>query len=214
MGFMSWLTGINPDPEDSFLEQVAFEKKQTESTIAAASKQHEHNLEAQFGDDLKLKARLSEFARTNKLDEALIELWEEIKSYPDLSKREDFDKWNKLRITDVYGSSENKNNSVAFTYGKHGFKAIEHVWRGMDNDECVNYSLFEDGEEVFAIDCSVNYSDYGRCCQCYNIVAFRKRGTWAKTLIEFYGRIQIEQKKRSSEFSYYGADKIKSRFQE
>jgi hypothetical protein len=214
MGFLSWLTGVKNPDDDEFLEQVTSEKKRTDAHIDSVAKRHERDLETQFGDDLKLKARLSKFAQANKLDEALIDLWEEIKNYPEWSNQENFNMRNKLGITEITGSRDNKNNSVEFTYGRHRFKMTEHSHRGMENEEYVDYSLSEDGKEVFTIGCSVNYSEYGRSCRCLSIEAFQKRGTWAKTLLEFYGRIQIEQKKCSSEFRYYGADKIKSRFQE
>ena len=53
MGIQSWLAGgKSPEPDDSFLEQVASEKKRTDAAITAASKQYEHELETRFADDV------------------------------------------------------------------------------------------------------------------------------------------------------------------
>jgi len=77
MGILSW-----SEPEDNLLEQVASKKTRTDAAIAAVSQQHEHELETRFADDVKLREQLSQFARANELDTALIALWEEIEHYP------------------------------------------------------------------------------------------------------------------------------------
>ena len=53
MGILSRITG--PDPEDDFLQQVSWEETRTDAAIAAASQQHEHQLETRFADDVRLK---------------------------------------------------------------------------------------------------------------------------------------------------------------
>ncbi|HEV8328275.1 MAG TPA: hypothetical protein VGQ08_12400 [Nitrospiraceae bacterium] len=89
------------EPENNFLQQVASEMTRTDAAITAVSQQHGHELETRFADDVKLGEQLSQFARANELDTALIALWEEIEHYPAWSSREDFDKWNKLHLTDI-----------------------------------------------------------------------------------------------------------------
>ncbi|HEV8328274.1 MAG TPA: hypothetical protein VGQ08_12395 [Nitrospiraceae bacterium] len=66
---------------------------------------------------------------------------------------------------------------------------------------------------MFAIGCTVNYSEYGTSYPCHSISAFKKRGNWAKSLLEHYGRIQIERNKASSQLKYFRAEEIKSRFE-
>jgi hypothetical protein len=117
MGILSW-----SEPEDNLLQQVASEKTRTDAAIAAVSQQHEHELETRFADDVKLREQLSQFARANELDTALIVLWEEIEHYPAWSSREDFDKWNKLHLTDIASSSEKDTKSVEFMYDGQRFK--------------------------------------------------------------------------------------------
>lgn len=199
---------------DPFLQQVASEKIRTDAAITVALQQHERELETRFADDVKLKERLSQFARVNELDKALIALWEEIEHYPAWSSRDDFDKWNKLHLTDIVGSSEKDTKSVEFMHGAQRFKVMERTWSGMEDDSYADFSFFEDGEEVFAIGCSVDYGEYGTSYRCHGISAFKKRGNWAKVLFECYGRIQIERNKSSSELKYFRADEIKSRFEE
>lgn len=211
MGILSRLTGS--DPEDNFLQQVASEKTRTDATVTAAAKQHEQELEKRFSEDVKLKEQLSQFARANDLDTALIALWEEIERYPEWSSREDFDRLNKLQLTDLAGSSDKDTKSVEFMYGGQRFKVTARSFTGMSNESYVDYSFFEDGEEVFAIGCTEDYSEYGTSVRCHSISAFKKRGKWAKSLLEHYGRIQIERNKASSQLKYFRADEIKSRFE-
>ncbi len=66
---------------DPFLQQVVSDKAHIDEAIITAVQQHELELEQQFAGDVKhvkLKEQLSQFARMNELDEALIALWEEI----------------------------------------------------------------------------------------------------------------------------------------
>ena len=206
--------GARSEPEDNFLRQVASEKTRTDAAIAAASQQHAHELETRFADDVKLRDQLSQFARANELDTVLIALWEEIKHYPALSSREDFDKRNKLHLTDIASASEKDTESIEFMYDGQRFKVTARSWSGMDMDSYVAYSFFEDGEEVFAIGCTLDSSGYGTSYRCHSISAFKKRGNWAKSLLEHYGRIKIERNKVSSQLKYYfRADEIKSRFE-
>ena len=86
---------VSPSPEqtqpeiDPFLQQVVSDKAHIDEAIITAVQQHELELEQQFAGDVKhvkLKEQLSQFARMNELDEALIALWEEIECYPTRSK--------------------------------------------------------------------------------------------------------------------------------
>jgi len=196
---------------DPFLQQVASENVRTDAAVTAALQLHEHELEERFADDVKLKERLSQLARVNELDKALIALWENIQHYPAWSSRDDFDKWNKLHLTEITGSSEKGAKSVEFMHGTQHFKVTGRSWSGMEGDSHADFSFFEDGDEVFAIGCLVDYGEYYRCD---GISAFKKRGNWAKVLLEYYGRIQIERNKSSAEIKYFRADEVKARFEE
>ena len=163
---------------------------------------------------MKTKERLSKFARDNGLDKALIALWGEIKNYPAWSTRDDFDKWNKLHLTSIAGSNEGEISSVEFTHDAQRFKLSERKWYGIEGESYSDMSFAEDAEEVFAIGCSVEHGEYETSYQCHGVSAFKKRGNWAKVLLEYYGRIQIERNNSSAEFKYFRADEIKSRFAE
>lgn len=199
---------------DPFLQEVASEKKRIDTVISMAQQQHECELDMRFADDVKLKKRLSKFARDNKLDEALIALWGEVKYYPAWSTRDDFDKWNRLHLESISSSDKGDTNSIEFTHQAQRFKITERRWSGMEGDSYSDLSFFEDSEEVFAIGCSVDHGEYETSYRCNSVSAFKKRGNWAKVLLEYYGRIQIERNKSSAEFKYFRADEIKSRFEE
>ena len=185
-----------------------------DAVVTTAVKQHERELEQRFAEDVKLKERLSQFARAHELDKALIAFWEEIQHYPAWSSRDDFEKWNRLKLTGLGGSSEGDVKSVKFTRGVQRFKMTERIWSGMEGESYADFAFFEDDDEVFAIGCSMDYGEYANSYRCFNISAFKKRGNWPAVLLEYYGQIQIEKNKSSADFKYFRADEIKSRFEE
>ena len=98
--------------------------------------------------------------------------------------------------------------------GTQRFKVTQRTWSGMESESYADFSFFEDGDEVFAIGCSIDYQEFGTGYSCCNVSAFKKRGNWVKVLLQYYGQIQIAQNKSSAEFKYFSADEIKSRFKE
>jgi len=178
--------------------------------------QHELELEQRFSGDgkhVKLKEQLSQFARMSELDEALIALWKETECYPTWSSQDDFDTWNKLNLTGIGGSSEGDTNSVEFMRGAQRFKVTERTWSGMEGLNA-DLSFFEDGDELFSIECLVNSGDEGAGHICQHISAFKKRGNWPRILLEYYGQLKIEKDKFLHEVKYFRAYDIKSSFEE
>ena len=212
---------VSPSPEqaqpeiDPFLQQVVSDKAHIDEAVITAVQQHELELEQRFASDakhIKLKEQLSQFASMNELDEALIALWEEIEHYPTRSGEVDFDNWNKLNLIGIGGSSEGDINSVEFMRGAHRFKVTERTWSGMKG---LNSDLlfFEDGDEVFAIECLVNSGDEGAGHICQRISTFKKRGNWPKVLLEYYGQIKTEKGKSLNAVKYFCAAETKSHFE-
>jgi hypothetical protein len=199
---------------DSFMQQVASEKARTDAAVSVALEEHERELKDRFADDIRLKENLSQFARDNELDKALVALWMEIKYLPARVSRDDFHKCNKLNLSEISGSKEKETESIEFMQGAQRFKVTHRRWSGMEGGSYADLSFWEDGDEVFGIRCEVEYEEYGSNYRCFSVSALKKRGNWAKVLLQCYGQIQIEEKKSYSEHRYYGADEIKSRFEE
>jgi len=213
---------VSPSPEqaqpeiDPFLQQVVSDKAHIDEAVITAVQQHERELEQRFASDakhIKLKEQLSQFARMNELDEALIALWEEIEHYPTRSGEVDFDNWNKLNLIGIGGSSEGDTNSVEFMRGNQCFKVTERTRSEMKGLN-VDLSFFEDGDEVFAIECLVNSGNEGVGHICQRISTFKKRGNWPKVLLEYYGQIKIEKGKSLNAVKYFCAAETKSHFEE
>lgn len=198
-----------------FLQQVVSDKAHIDRAVITAVQQHECELEQRFASDakhIKLKEQLSQFASMNELDEALIALWEEIEHYPTWSSEVDFDNWNKLNLIGIGCSSEGDTNSVEFMRGDQLFKVTERTRSEMKGLN-VELSFFEDGEEVFAIDCLYNSGDEGIRHICQRISTFKKRGNWPKVLLEYYGQIKIEKGKSLNAVKYFCAAETKSHFE-
>lgn len=182
---------------------------------------YENELNKKFSDDLEKKKRLSKFAQDNKLDEALIAIWNEIKYYPNWSNSEDFQSRNKLMISDCIGSKESKNNEkieiVQFIWEKKPYeiKYIEKkIYLPDDNETNAYFILSEENEEVFSIKTRINYNDYGNSYNCFDISCFKKQGEWYRFLLNSFKVITIQKEKWRVESKYYGAGKIKNNFKD
>lgn len=200
---------------DPFLLKVASDKADIDKAVVTAVQQNENELEQRFPNDVKyvkLMEQLSQFARVNELDEALIALWEEIEHYPEWSSQEDLDKWNKLNLTGIRGSNEEDTSSVEFIRGDQQFRVRRRIQSGVEGTNA-SLSLFEDDNEVFTIECLFTYSDEEAKHICQRINTFKKRGNWARALLEYYGQVKIEKKKSLNDVKYFCAAEIKSHFE-
>jgi hypothetical protein len=201
----------DPDP---FLRQVGEAKARMDAEVEGTLQQHERALDARFSNDVKLKERLSQFARTNELDKALIAMWQAIEHYPAWSQRPDFSDWNKLGLTGISGAAKKDEKSVEFQEGDIRFRLTERTWWGMEGDSYSDLFLCENDEEVFAINCSVKHEEYGETYSAHSIAALKRRGSWAAMLLKYYGMIQTREKSALADSRYFRADEIKSRFSE
>lgn len=199
---------------DPFLLQVMDAKAEAAASVAAALMAAEKEFADRHSQDLKLKERLSQFARDHRLDAALIKLWDEIRSYPSWSKRADFAELNKLSLIGIEGTKKGDTQTVQFAHGPQTFKISRRSWMGIEGEDYADYALYEDGEEVFAISCESDYNEHYALDRCLSIDALKKRGNWAKFLLENYAKIEIESQVRVERSKYFGAEKIKSRFEE
>jgi len=200
---------------DPYLQGVATFKKKIDKTVTTTVRRHEQELEQRYENDaehLHRKERLSQFARAADLDKALIVIWEEIEHYPLWLKRDDSDKWNKLNLQGINGSSKEDTYSVEFLYDSQQFRVTEKTQSETGELNSILF-LFEDNIEVFAIECSINAIDEEANHICQQICAFKERGNWPKILLELYGRIRIEKGKSADEVKYFRANEFKSRFE-
>ena len=203
-----------PDP-DPFLDEIVRAKQETTLQIERASREHEDQFEAQFSNDIELKQRLSQFAREQELDKALVALWNEIEHYPDWAKREDFKKLNLLEIADIDSSQGGDSRTISFSHKSHLYALSRKTRVGfIDNDQYEDFVLQEDGREVFAISCSPEFDGYVTNYRCLSVTMFKKRGQWAKLLLEMFGRIQLDRKRSSFKAKYSSAGEIKKHFEE
>lgn len=220
--------------EDPFLQQIADEKARTDANIGIEKQQLERDgetlkreLETRYADDVRLKERLSAFARTQELDQALIALWIEAEQCLSHSTWDNYDEWNTLRLAEVRAArkiNRERGQTIEFVYGGQRYAVAQRTWTGGAEFEnsYADFALWADGEEVFAItaclrddvEISENYGDYGRG----DVAAFKKRGDWAMMLLQCYAQLKVAEAKLDVESetkrSYYGADEIKKRFEE
>jgi len=205
--------------EDPFLEGLSAFKKQTDSDIEKASSVYEQKLKSEFGEDVELRERLTRFTQEQELDTALIAFWNEVRHYAAWSKREDFRKWNKLNLTDVDGSKMGATEVISFVHSGQNFTVTAKTSR-VFSSRLIELSVTESTDEMFSIQCSIEGEGdeedgvfWDKYC-FLKLAAFKKRGHWARMLLEMHRLIKTEQKKTSADYDYQGAEEIKTRFKE
>lgn len=197
---------------DAFLAEVEAARKEADARVSASAKKVKDDLEARFAGDVQLKARLSAFAKQQRLDAALIELWDHIKHFPAWMQRDDFSQYNTLKLLGLSGESQSIDFSrVEFDYEGQRFKIEGRRSTGYDSSS-VDVIFFEDGDEVFALAASEGDPDEGERYSVFDIRAFRKAGNWAKVLLDLDARLRIHREKSIAEMGYFRADEIKERF--
>lgn len=199
---------------DAFLNEIADAKRQSDIEFEQAKREHQREFDLRFSDDLLLKERLSQFAKQNELDTALVAAWEELKHYSTIAKHENCEPQNELEINQVETTRKGREETVSFFKGSQKFAISLREWDGIESDTYAEFSFFEDGTEVFAISCSVDFVEFGRHYSCNSICAFRKRGNWAKVLLYIYNHTRINEINLFSDFNNSRANESKMRFEE
>jgi hypothetical protein len=203
---------------DEFLASVEEYAKRKAGEVQSAAEQYEKELEEKYSKDLEKKQRLSEFAQDHQLDRALIAVWEEVKYYPAWSKRDDFQQWNKLDVSDCDGSEEKNDRDdikkVSFSYGGRKYEITRAERWLFDGDKHADFILSENGGEVFGINTSVEHEEGGVTYRCFDISIFKRKGEWFKFLLDAWKITKLKGKKQSADFDYLDADKIKGNFEE
>ena len=206
---------VSPAPAEEssepFLRDVVAARQWADAEVDKAVKAHEEALETQYAEDLKLKEQLAAFAIEQKLDEALTDLWQELKYYPGSGTNVPVEA-DRLKVTNVKGSRVNDVESITFSYQGHRYIISAREW-GDVGEAYLDFTLHEDGQEVFGINCSLNKSATPPRYAAYDIRAFRKRGHWARMLLDLHRHIRIQREIHSAESRYHGADSIRGQFE-
>ena len=209
-----------PEPDSApveqtepFLRDVVVAREWADSEVEKTVEAHRQDLDEQFSEDLKLKERLAAFAVEQRLDEAIIDLWQELKHYPASYTLPDFRSTERLRVSNVKASRVNDLESITFTYQGHRYTIAAREWGGM-GDTYRDFALHEDGNEVFGINCSLDQAATAPRYAAYDVTTFRKRGHWARMLLDLHHHLRIRSGIRTAESRYHGAAGIKGRFEE
>lgn len=135
--------------EPDFYSQVTQYAAQSKQAIDATITAHKEQLDHKYKEDLALKERLSQFARSKKLDEALLALWDEIKFYPSWTKREDWVKYNRLGVDTCEKEEtiirDDKLVRLSFSIAMQTYELV------MRDSGIADFTLLEQGEAVFGI---------------------------------------------------------------
>jgi hypothetical protein len=205
-------SGSNADP---FLDAIQTERLLAERQVQSEVDSYKKAVEAQVNDDLKLKARLTKFAKDNRLDTALAQLWEEMRHYPSWSLRDDWPQWNKLGIDNPSKdeSQDYRNTTMHFGYQGTQYSIATRQWDGVESTTYMDFQLLENSEEVFAISCEVIH-DYMTWYKPIDVSAFKKRGHWASMLVQLLAKKNQESEKSCADLQVKMASDIKQRFSE
>ena len=216
---------LDKNVPNDYLDDLKQYAEITKQEIKKSTDLHKIELDKKFSQDLELKKRLSEFAKDHALDLALIAVWEDMQYYSSQSKKDNFD--NVLNVGEICESEEeckesyqNKIKKISFKWANADFDLTyyQRTYGGWFPGEEVEYhalfELFEGGELVFKIEAKIDDSYYCKSFEDASISAFKKKGVWAKFLIDSWKTIQITKKKLMVDINYYKADDIKDNFQD
>jgi len=196
------VTGTPAQRTDPFLDSIQAERLKAERVSLAEANEYKTAVEAQVSDAQALKAKLGKFARDNRLDEALVELWDA--KY----------KWNTLGIekSREEKSDDFRNMTVRFSYQGTEYSVVSRSW-SEEEDSYIDFQLFEDAEEVFSVSCAVVFGDITRY-RPLDVTAFKRRGNWASMLIQLIIKKNMEDEKFWVDLKVKNALEIKKRFAE
>lgn len=199
---------------EGFLSSLEEYIKKSDLKVEEIIKKQEKKFEEAYYEDLQLAKKLSVFSEKNKLDRALIAIWEEIMHYPSWSKLENFNQIKNLNISDVVSESKDnhKNGKISFLYDDTRYAISLEKAKLYVGDVYATFCLLENNEDVFiisAMEDSINeFFYYGST----SVKCFKQKGDWAKFLIKAFNEIQISKAKKNIELKKTDADKIKNNF--
>ncbi len=202
----------------TFLEEVKRKSEAADEEVRVALAKNDEDFQAKFGEHRQRKERLVEFARTHRLDVAMIELWEEVKFYPEYAKSERWERLNKLGVTSCTGSRESTNGSdvrtVSFILADIPFELVKTESVSFDGDGAfADFGLYENGVLVFGVNTSIG-GEFDETYCCFDIFAFKKGGHWATLLLDVRTRRELDEGNRRSALDNFGVDKIEGNFLE
>ena len=200
--------------QDPYLEGIAKAKVISERRVDSIISENADRLAARFGQDLKLKERLSHFARKLNMDEALISVWDELRYYPSWTQDANFK--NSMDVSDVFESVEDGGETVHFTFNETRMSIWSRQCQSFapDGTTFLDLSLREAASEVFAILCIADQSSYGIDYRCIEVLAFRKRGSWPEKLFSLHGNKRLAKETAAEDRKYTNAPDIRERFEE
>jgi hypothetical protein len=205
-----------PAPDaDPFLDAVEAERRAAERKLRMDQEAYRKAIEAQVFNDEYLKTKLTKFAKENKLDIAIAQLWEEMHHYPTWSSRADWPELNKLGIENPRedDAPDFRDKPLHFVYKGTEYTIVPRQWSGVEHETYIDFQLLENGEEVFAVTCAYGY-DYVATYRPISVKAFKKRGNWASMLIQLFAKKEFESEKTSADWRAKAASDIKERFAE
>lgn len=192
-----------PDP---FLAAVSSERAAFNQQEAEETKRRLREIMDPLGDaaDLKTRSRLKDFAQKNGLDKDLLELRWAIESYPRYAQEEGWQAHNAMGIDNPTMIDVPDGWGVQFDF--EGTTYVMQVTKA--ENTLITIALMENGEEMFAIEMFNNSDRTG------DVVAFKRRGTWAKALMTLIARHRAARTKLSDSLITKDFQKGKGRFEE
>lgn len=206
-----------------FSNEIYGDDDQIHQKIKQSLSEYKSKLEKKYAQDISLKNQLSEFAKKNKLDTALIEVWNEIKYYPAFVERHDFHKVNLLQIEDIKDKNEGdkhkkENIIISFIWKEINFRIQNEIKKSLmpESGGVSVFNLFENNELVFKVSAKIRTDKLGDYMGLAypSVEVLKKREAWVNFLMDSWEKIQFKKIKRSIESQFAGLDQIKNNFQD
>ena len=190
-------------------ERIEVAVQNLRSTLNEQLSDLEQSLKAASGDIHAKVAERKSFARNLHLDQKLMEIYEEVKYYPNWSTREDWlqSKYSLCEIDEPKGETRDKERDISFKLNSHAYKLTYHDEGssiGFDGDY-VHYtqlSLRDSFDNLLIeINISVDVDPFGLISKPIDISAFVP-STWIQDFLECYEKFQANKKARDIREKY------------
>ncbi len=198
-----------------FLAELSKKRRSIDKSIQQDIERYSNEYQKKYAEDLETKRRLSSFAKENRLDRILIELWERVRYKKEGEYIESIgyvfdDRTLKPDGTEVISLSSQVEGFV--------IQRLQENSRSLDYDDdtisYLYYSLHQNSELKFAISCAETWGEWTNKISCFDVTAFKQDGTWAKQLLEIDRRLRIASEIQRLETKYFNAHQIRDRFRE
>lgn len=141
-----------------------------------------------------------EFVQNSKVGSAALRVWHATLHYHGWSKRDDFQKWNDLGVSEILEQPEFPPRSTGFRWGDRSWIfSLERTGRSFSGDNNLGrFRVTVDGELVMELAVAGFHREWGEEWYQTDVSALTV-GPWAGTLVDMWAELELAKLRRRAE---------------